>query len=411
MTLPRKCLFRLRFAALAAVSAVALSACGTSEPKVGLNQTKSKEYFSESEVGVKASPRVASLDSGLRRGGGRYQVGKPYKVKGKWYYPKEDPDYAKVGSASWYGSAFHGRLTANGEVYDMARLTAAHPTMPLPSYARVTNLDNGSSVIVRVNDRGPFAHNRIIDLSKRAAELLDYTSSGVAKVRVEYAGPAPLHGQDEQYLVASYKPGNAAPDPSDGLPSGVMVAMNGPTPTTQPGTAGVAFTERLGAAPTGPAAIETVAPSAVGTGLPAQGPIIPDRPVIGPAGEGTTAVALLSYADERVKRAAGAFDKVLGADGMSAQDVTRWWAANGQAATAAAADDGFIVAGSWRSRETAERYLQSLTGLGRLELEAAGLGEETWYALNLYPDAGADLDATLKAAWAAGAGEAFAVRN
>ena len=91
------------------------------------------------------------------------------------YYPKEDKNYKKVGLASWYGDAFHGRLTANGEIYDMTHLTAAHPTMPLPSYARVTNIENGSSVIVRVNDRGPYSHDRLIDLSKRAAEMLDYT--------------------------------------------------------------------------------------------------------------------------------------------------------------------------------------------------------------------------------------------
>ena len=116
------------------------------------------------------------------------------------YYPKEDKNYSKVGLASWYGDAFHGRLTANGEIYDMTHLTAAHPTMPLPSYARVTNLENGSSVIVRVNDRGPYSHNRLIDLSKRAADILDYTRTGTAKVKVEYVGRAPLDGQDDQYL-------------------------------------------------------------------------------------------------------------------------------------------------------------------------------------------------------------------
>ena len=144
---------------------------------------RSKEYFSESEYGVKASPRVSFKRSNLTRGGGRDQLGKPYKVRGKIYYPKEDKNYKKVGLASWYGDAFHGRLTANGEIYDMTHLTAAHPTMPLPSYARVTNTENGSSVIVRVNDRGPYSHNRLIDLSKRAAELLDYTHIGTARSR------------------------------------------------------------------------------------------------------------------------------------------------------------------------------------------------------------------------------------
>ena len=202
---------------------------------------RSKEYFSESEYGVKASPRVSFKRSNLTRGGGRDQLGRPYKVRGKIYYPKEDKNYKKVGLASWYGDAFHGRLTANGEIYDMTHLTAAHPTMPLPSYARVTNTENGSSVIVRVNDRGPYSHNRLIDLSKRAAELLDYTHIGTARVKVEYVGRAPLDGHDDRYLMASYRPGNRAPDPSDGLPEGVMIAMNGPTPSADVGASAMAF--------------------------------------------------------------------------------------------------------------------------------------------------------------------------
>jgi rare lipoprotein A len=196
-------------AVAAAVSmALVLSACtGSPSIKTALKSSNTKEYFAESEYGVKASPRVSNQRSRLPRGGGRDMVGKPYKVKGKWYKPKEEPNYAKVGAASWYGDAFHGRLTANGEIYDMTHLTAAHPTMPLPSYARVTNQKNGSSIVVRVNDRGPFANGRIIDLSKRAAQLLDYTHAGVAKVKVEYLGRAPLHGRDDQYLMASYRPG------------------------------------------------------------------------------------------------------------------------------------------------------------------------------------------------------------
>ncbi|RWD37501.1 septal ring lytic transglycosylase RlpA family protein, partial [Mesorhizobium sp.] len=206
--------------ALCAISAVLLAACtSTPQPKAMIDKRpRSKEYFAETEYGVKASPRVAFM----RRGGGRDQLGKPYQVRGKWYYPKEDKRYRKVGLASWYGDAFHGRLTANGEVYDTMQLTAAHPTMPLPSYARVTNLETGSSVIVRVNDRGPYHEGRIIDVSERAAQMLDYDKVGTAKVKVEYVGRAPLDGDDDQYLIASYHPGNNRPDPSDGLPTGVM---------------------------------------------------------------------------------------------------------------------------------------------------------------------------------------------
>lgn len=128
------------------------------------------------------------------------------------YLSASERAYKKVGRASWYGEAFNGRLTANGEIYDMHSLTAAHPTMPLPSYARVTNLENGASVIVRVNDRGPFAADRVIDLSKQAATLLDYKNDGLADVKVEYVGRAPIEGNDSDFLMASYKPGNITPD-------------------------------------------------------------------------------------------------------------------------------------------------------------------------------------------------------
>ncbi|WP_455478384.1 septal ring lytic transglycosylase RlpA family protein [Bartonella sp. B10] len=144
-------------------------------------------------------------------GKGRAVVGKPYQIKGKWYYPKNDPTYKSIGQASWYGSDFHGRLTANGEVYDMDLLTAAHPTMPLPSYARVTNLENGASLIVRVNDRGPFMKNRIIDLSKQAAAVLGYANAGITNVKVEYISEAPVGYYDGSYLMASYLPGGYAP--------------------------------------------------------------------------------------------------------------------------------------------------------------------------------------------------------
>ncbi|MAU21924.1 MAG: septal ring lytic transglycosylase RlpA family lipoprotein [Martelella sp.] len=133
------------------------------------------------------------------------KIGKPYQVRGKWYTPKADTKYSKTGLASWYGPKFNGAQTASGEIYDMNHLSAAHKTLPLPSYVRVTNLDNDSSVIVRVNDRGPFVSGRIIDLSKKAAEMLDVTGSGVANVKVDYVGPASRNADDMNYLMASYE--------------------------------------------------------------------------------------------------------------------------------------------------------------------------------------------------------------
>ena len=125
--------------------------------------------------------------------GGIYKIGTPYEIEGEWYYPQEDPKYDNTGIASWYGPKFHGRRTANGEIFDMDLMTAAHPTLPMPVRAKVTNLENGRSVIVRVNDRGPFAKDREIDMSRRAADELGFREKGTAKVRVQYLGRAPLY--------------------------------------------------------------------------------------------------------------------------------------------------------------------------------------------------------------------------
>ena len=117
--------------------------------------------------------------------GGYYKVGNPYQIAGVWYHPKADYEYVETGIASWYGPGFHGNQTANGEIYDQNDLTAAHRTLPMPSIVRVTNLENGRSIKLRVNDRGPFARGRIIDVSARAAELLAFKQQGTAKVRVQ----------------------------------------------------------------------------------------------------------------------------------------------------------------------------------------------------------------------------------
>lgn len=162
----------------------------------------------------KFSDRVVGEDEPVPKGGGNYQVGKPYNVNGRTYVPNENSSYRAEGIASWYGPDFHGRLTANGEVFDMHAISAAHPTMPLPSYARVTNLDNKRSIIVRVNDRGPYARNRIVDLSIGTAKALGFYGHGLARVRVEYVGRAPLSGSDDQMLLATLREGSPAPAPS-----------------------------------------------------------------------------------------------------------------------------------------------------------------------------------------------------
>jgi len=166
------------------------------------------------KYGVSSSPRVVEPGDPVPKGGGTYRVGKPYTVGGRVYVPEEDVNYREEGLASWYGDDFHGRLTANGEVFDMGSLTAAHPTLPMPCYARVTNLANGKSLIVRVNDRGPYHGNRLIDVSNKAAELLEFKGNGVARVRVEYVGRAPLEGSDDNQLMATLRTGAPAPSPS-----------------------------------------------------------------------------------------------------------------------------------------------------------------------------------------------------
>jgi peptidoglycan lytic transglycosylase len=167
----------------------------------------------DSRYGVSASPRVVSDGDPVPRGGGMYHVGPPYTVGGRTYVPEDNPNYQATGLASWYGDDFHGRLTANREIFDRNGITAAHPTLPLPSYVRVTNLSNGRSLIVRVNDRGPYHGNRIIDVSSKAAQLLNFQSSGTAWVKVEYVGRAPLDGSDDRLLAATLRQDEPAPLP------------------------------------------------------------------------------------------------------------------------------------------------------------------------------------------------------
>ncbi|WP_395667043.1 septal ring lytic transglycosylase RlpA family protein [Methylocella sp.] len=192
---------RLLIVAVAGAGA-ALGGCAQ-QPMGKRIAASSKEYFPSSKYG-KASPRVIADGEPVPRGGGVYMVGKPYTVAGKTYYPSEKR-FSGVGLASWYGEAFHGRRTANGEIYDRDSVSAAHPTMPLPCYARVTNLKNHRSIVVRVNDRGPFHENRIMDVSQRTAAALDFKSVGTARVKVEYLAPAGLQGSDDEKLMATLR--------------------------------------------------------------------------------------------------------------------------------------------------------------------------------------------------------------
>ena len=182
---------------MASVEKKATSFRETMQPKAKENVTYVSEAQMFRELGMDVMADNAN-DAGAYASSVRpadvapYQkVGSPYQVNGKWYIPSHEPEYDETGVASWYGEQFNGKQTANGETFDMNEVTIAHPTLPLPSLVEVTNLDNGRTIIARANDRGPFASSRIIDVSKRAAELLGFKDKGTANVRVRYVGQAP----------------------------------------------------------------------------------------------------------------------------------------------------------------------------------------------------------------------------
>ena len=160
----------------------------------------------ESQLALHVAKKLQRATTDKASGGaGAYEVGKPYQIKGVWYYPREDPRYSKTGIASWYGEKFDGRRTANGEIYDMYAMTAAHKTLPLGTYVRVRNLENNREIDVRVNDRGPFVRGRIIDLSYTSAKKIGLVGPGTAPVEIVALG-APAKPWDKTKPPASYVP-------------------------------------------------------------------------------------------------------------------------------------------------------------------------------------------------------------
>lgn len=205
-----------------AVAGLLLANCASDQVA---RRGKSKEIgaFPSSKYGP-ASARVVEDGQPVPKGGGRELIGRSYTVAGKRYTPYEKPvGYTAVGTASWYGEAFHGRRTANGEVYDRMSISAAHPTMPLPAYARVTNVTNSRSIIVRVNDRGPFHGGRVMDVSQKTADALAFRHLGTARVKIEYLGQASLAGSDDQMLLASLRT-DGSPASIPGQSSRTMIA-------------------------------------------------------------------------------------------------------------------------------------------------------------------------------------------
>lgn len=253
------------------------------------------------------------------KGQGIYKVGDPYQIGGVWYYPKADYGFDETGIASWYGEDFHGKLTANGELFDLNRVSAAHRTLPMPSLVRITNLENGRSLVVRVNDRGPFARGRIVDVSRRTAQLLGFERPGTAKVRVQILADesrqiaeAMTKGQSEPQLVASA--GNPIADPVQSRPDLPVAAPRSAVAVQSlplPGVAVPVAPPQLPAAPRG--VLTGPAPAAPGPSASAQ-PTLP--------GASETAVTMVPVTPTQIFVQAGAFQNVANAVRLSAQLAT-----------------------------------------------------------------------------------------
>jgi len=356
--------------------------------------------FSSSVFGVAASPRMVRTKK-VPKGGGRDQVGKPYMVRGKWYYPKEEPGYVKTGKASWYGANFHGRLTANGEIYDMYHLSAAHPTFPLPSYARVTNRKNGASVLVRVNDRGPYMHERVLDVSQKAAELLDFRHDGIGDVKVEYVGRAPVEGDDTKMLMASYHRGNARPVDA-GLPSGVMVASASPSVSSR--IASLFGRRATPAAEEAPATLMAMNPApATRARPPAPRPV----PTTAPAPAAASALSVE--------------DLIQTYDGSVAENVplpgARSVALGYAPAASSASSQAFrhLLAPVPASGETIEigaiEDMDAFVRVADLLASYASATEEGSDGQTVTLRPGQDADGLLRRLWSAGATDAFVIRD
>ena len=289
-------------------------------------------------------------DRGSPTAKGHYKVGKPYRIKGVWYYPKEDWDYVETGVASWYGPQFHGKDTANGEIFDQNAVSAAHRTLPLPSVVRVTNLENGRVIVVRVNDRGPFAHGRIIDMSRRGAQLLGFERQGTAKVLVEILENA---SRQVQAIAKGI-----------GRKTGKTSTFDAPKPK---------------AAPTTTVGVGTLAPP---SGAKATAPK--------PAESEATAARRAD--SDRVSREGSRTQLVDSGETVSV-DPSK--ITDGQL---------FVQAGAFRNKSNADRLSRKLVPLGNSHVQQAQVSGKTFYRVRIGPiasvsEADAVLDRTIRAGY------------
>jgi rare lipoprotein A len=260
-----------------------------------------------------------------------YKLGKPYQIEGAWYYPKIDYDYSETGIASWYGPDFHGKSTANGEIFDQNALTAAHKTLPMPTIVRVTNLENGRSIEVRINDRGPFKNNRVIDLTRRGAQLLGFEGQGTARVKVQV--------MKEDSILLANKVGGAQlayagePEPLAG----------GPKPNAAP--AGTVVTQKLPPGQSAPTPI---------TAAPVQPQ--PSSSVVG-------------LPKPSAAQAASTIPSLNGAVSYTPIKPTNI----------------FIQAGAFLQQSNALKLTQQLASLGQTRVTPATVGTQTFYRVRLGP--------------------------
>ncbi|MEZ5939189.1 MAG: septal ring lytic transglycosylase RlpA family protein [Hyphomonadaceae bacterium] len=276
-------------------------------------------------------------------------AGAPYQIQGKWFVPAYEPEYNEVGIASWYGPNFHGKKTAVGEVYDQHALTAAHPTLPIPSTVRVTNLENGRSVLVRVNDRGPYVDDRLIDLSRGAAEALDMVAKGTARVRVEYAGPAPAQANTvptEQMLASAngVRSGGVELGPIDPVaPQPVRVSMQVESAPLAPVSADSAFKPVY--------ASESPASGYAPQVIPPSGQSARVSPVAQPAVDGAYRLQVGAFSDLRNARKRASEVGSVGAASVVAAEV------NGVQLYR-------VMLGPWNDRAAAEQAKARLAASG-----------------------------------------------
>ena len=281
------------------LAGASLAACATSHPRLATH--------------LPGQTGNGALPSGA---GGTYKVGQPYQVGGIWYVPREDRNYDATGVASWYGDEFHMKRTANGEVFDMNAVSAAHTTLPMPSLVEVTNLDNGRKLVVRVNDRGPFVGGRLIDLSHEAARQLGYDQKGLANVRVRYVGPAPL-GMDAPVRYAA----NAPPPQTPSAAAAPRTPASTPNLYDRPGQAAPAYAAYQPTGPIipppGPVAAQPLPPLAAARSAP---PPAAAAPVLAQAG-GAYKIQAGAFGDEA--NAQRAVDRLSGQGLATIEPVER----------------------------------------------------------------------------------------